>query len=79
MKATSVEYGRTKSDYNYGNTRVGLIVELEDGDTPEAAMLKAKAFVANALGEAIPEDKYLAAKAIVDAHDTQKGLLPWKA
>jgi hypothetical protein len=47
MKITAVSYQRTINLGNYESERVGTEVELDEGDSPEAAIAFAKEFVRN--------------------------------
>lgn len=46
MKITQITYARTVSDGNFGNRKIEVVTELEEGDTPEDALTSAKVFVA---------------------------------
>jgi len=50
MKTKQITYERVKS-YNYDNTKVGVVIEIEEDEIPEFVMEKAKEFVAKQLGE----------------------------
>lgn len=45
MKATSVRYEVVKSDGNWGNTRVGIEVAVEEGESAQTALERARLFV----------------------------------
>jgi len=51
MRASSVEYSRVKTLPGFCNEKVGIALELEDGEKAEEALAKARAFVGKALGE----------------------------
>lgn len=45
MQVKSVEYSRLKNVGNYENEKAGIVVELNDGDSPQEAYERAKRFV----------------------------------
>jgi len=66
MKAKSITVERTKSLPGFHNKKVGITIELEDGDVAEDAVKKAKIFVASELGEVPTSEQLEMAKEIVD-------------
>lgn len=50
MKVKSVDYSKLVSDGDYGNTKIGISVELDEGDNPKEALEKCKRFVEVSLG-----------------------------
>lgn len=50
MKVTKVQYYRLKALPKYENERVGIEIEVGEGETAEQALGVAKAFVKDALG-----------------------------
>jgi hypothetical protein len=60
MRLTSISYGRTVSDNNYGSFRLEATVELDEGDNGKDALIAARRYVHHGLG--IPDPKGDAAK-----------------
>ncbi len=61
-KATSIYFERLKRRKEpFENERVGVEIELEDGDTPESAVAYARRFVAQELGDQISVEEAQAA------------------
>lgn len=65
MKVTSVTYEQMRNTGNFEHASASVTVELEPGDTPYDAMERAKKFVAQQLGERIPEHQLANAKNIL--------------
>lgn len=49
MKATGIYYEELRSTTNYSNKKVGIHLEIEEGETAKEALAKAKIFVQAAL------------------------------
>lgn len=50
MKATEIIYERTVSK-NFNNEKIGIVLQVEDGEKAEDVLRKAKLFVSEKLGE----------------------------
>jgi hypothetical protein len=52
MKAKEIIYERVKS-FNFNNEKIGIVIEIEEGERAEDVMEKAKIFVQKQFGEKI--------------------------
>ena len=50
MKAQTVHYSRTVSDHSYNNQRIGITLELDDGDTAGKVIEEARRWVDHHIG-----------------------------
>ena len=66
MKVKYVSFERTKSLPGFNNKKVGIQIELEEGDTADRAIKTAKIFVAKELGEAPSGEQMKMALEIVE-------------
>lgn len=73
MKALSVRYELVKSDGNWGNTRVGVEVEVEEGETAQQVLDRARAFVAKNMPDPRREHDLVRARRIVEDPDSFTG------
>jgi len=82
MKAKEITYERVKS-YDYNNVKVGIVINLEENDSPESVMEKAKEFVAKQLGEEVKESYNVSARCkncgkIFGAYGSETLKIPYK-
>ena len=66
MKLKNITYERLKSGPGFNNTKVGVTIDLEDGDDGKDGLEKAKVFVAMSLGEFALPDEVNRAQRIID-------------
>jgi hypothetical protein len=74
---TDVSYGATFNLGNYENERIDIRITVEDGETPDAALARAKAFVAAAHAATVAERER--AERIAGARDAIRNLDYWIA
>jgi len=55
MKAKQITYERVKS-CNFNNEKIGIVLEVEDGERAEDVMGKAKIFVKKQFGETVMQE-----------------------
>lgn len=56
MKVTQIEYSSLRSVGHYENEKIGVVVALEEGETPHEAVKRAKAFVGKIFEQKKPTD-----------------------
>lgn len=66
-KPLQVTYSRTVSDGNYGNRKIEVVMEVEEGETEQEALDAARTFVALNLQDCTPEPEPI-----------NYGKLPWE-
>jgi len=55
MKAKEIIYERVKS-FNFNNEKIGIVIEIEEGERAEDVMEKAKIFVQKQFGEKVMQE-----------------------
>jgi len=73
MKVKSVSYKKLVNAGNFQHQSLEVCVELEDGDTPGAALIRAKAFVEAGLKPQATEAMFKSAKEILANPDAHTG------
>jgi len=56
MKVQTIEYSRLQSFGTFNNVRVGCTVEVEDGDSPHMALVRAQSWVQRELERMVGKD-----------------------
>lgn len=56
MKVKSIEYSRLQSFGTFNNARVGCTVEIEDGESPHMALVRAQSWVQRELEKMVGKD-----------------------
>lgn len=73
MQITQIEYKRLANTGNYEHVELGVTVVLEEGETPHAAVARAKAFVDAELKPKPTESEWASAKKILENPDQYRG------
>lgn len=73
MKVTSITYEKMVNTGNFEHASASITVELEDGETPGAALNRAKRFVTDALKQKPTDADWASAKNILANPDNYTG------
>jgi hypothetical protein len=73
MKVKTLEYSKLKNLGDYENEKIGVVVELEDGESPVDALKRAKNFIHNAQKKSINQSTYDLARERVSSPDNYTG------